>query len=69
MSADELNNLLNKLITLGGIEVRGVELCSPCDRPTDYLAKKDLNLVLQTKKAKALADFRCKFFRVDGFCR
>lgn len=37
---EELNDLIYKLFALGGVEVRGVEHCDPCDRPDKLSGKK-----------------------------
>ena len=39
LSADELNQLLGKTFFLGGTLLKGVELCTPCQRPAKLLNK------------------------------
>ncbi len=41
LSADALNNLVGKTFYLGGLKFRGTELCAPCQRPANLLAKQD----------------------------
>jgi uncharacterized protein YcbX len=41
MSADDLNHLVGKTFNLGQILLRGVELCTPCQRPAQLLGKPD----------------------------
>jgi hypothetical protein len=41
LSSDELNNLVGKIFYLGGLAFKGTELCAPCQRPANLLAKPD----------------------------
>ncbi|QWD65181.1 sulfurase [Polynucleobacter sp. MWH-UH2A] len=39
MSADDLNLLVGKTFALGVLILKGVELCTPCERPAQLLGK------------------------------
>ncbi len=39
IGADELNDLMGQTFILGGITLKGVELCTPCQRPAHLLRK------------------------------
>jgi MOSC domain-containing protein YiiM len=39
ISADELNDLVGHTFKLGGVTLKGVELCTPCQRPANLLKK------------------------------
>lgn len=39
MSADDLNLLVGKTFALGALILKGVELCTPCQRPAQLLGK------------------------------
>jgi len=41
LSADELNKLVGKTFYLGGLAFKGTELCVPCQRPANLLARPD----------------------------
>jgi hypothetical protein len=41
ISAIELNHFVGKAFYLGSIQCRGVELCTPCQRPAELLNKSD----------------------------
>ncbi len=58
MSAEVLNHLLYKLITIGGVEVKGVELCSPCDRPDKLSGKKGFKLAFTNEKGESTGGLR-----------
>lgn len=38
---DELNDLVGKVFFLGGIKLKGTELCVPCERPSKLANKKN----------------------------
>jgi hypothetical protein len=40
-SADELNKLVGEIFYLGGLAFKGTELCVPCQRPANLLARPD----------------------------
>jgi hypothetical protein len=40
-SADELNKLVGEIFYLGGLAFKGTELCEPCQRPANLLARPD----------------------------
>ena len=39
ISAAELNDLVGKQFQLGNLQLQGVELCTPCERPAQLLSK------------------------------
>lgn len=41
ISAAELNDYVGKNFFLGNIQCKGVELCTPCQRPAELLSKSD----------------------------
>ena len=41
MSVDDLNSLVGKTFALGGLILKGTELCTPCQRPAQLLSKPD----------------------------
>lgn len=41
MSAEELNMLVGKEFSIGDARVRGIELCTPCERPSKLSGKAD----------------------------
>ena len=41
ISADELNDLVDKIFYLGGLAFKGTELCEPCQRPANLLNRLD----------------------------
>jgi hypothetical protein len=41
ISAIELNHFVGKTFFLGNIQCRGIELCTPCQRPAELLNKSD----------------------------
>jgi hypothetical protein len=41
LSANELNKLVGKTFYLGGLAFKGTELCEPCQRPANLLARPD----------------------------
>lgn len=58
MSAEELNSLLDKFIALGGVNVKGIELCSPCDRPDKLSGKKGFKLGFTNEKGESIGGLR-----------
>jgi len=58
MTAEELNNLLGKLIALGAVEVRGVELCEPCERPSALSGKKGFGEAFINKGGESTGGLR-----------
>ena len=41
ISEDELNALVGKIFYLGGLALKGTELCAPCQRPANLLRRPD----------------------------
>ena len=41
MSADDLNHLVGQTFQLGKLLLKGVELCTPCQRPAQLLSRSD----------------------------
>ena len=39
ISAAELNDLVGKQFQLGNLQLLGIELCTPCERPAQLLSK------------------------------
>jgi len=58
MSAEELNSLFNKLIVLGRVEVKGIELCAPCDRPDTLSGKKGFKLGFTNEMGESTGGLR-----------
>lgn len=47
ISAAELNDYVGKNFFLGNIQCKGVELCTPCQRPAELLSKSDFMNALE----------------------
>lgn len=58
MEAEELNSLINKLISLGAAEVKGTELCDPCDRPDKLSGKKGFKSAFTNKDGVSIGGLR-----------
>lgn len=41
ISPQELNDLIGEVFYLGGLTLKGIELCAPCQRPANLLKKED----------------------------
>lgn len=59
-SADDLNNLLGKRFFINGVELEGVELCSPCDRPDMLSSKKGFKLGFTNQDGQSIGGLRVK---------
>lgn len=60
LSAEDLNNLLGKRFSINGVELMGVELCSPCDRPDKLSGKKGFKLGFTNQNGQSIGGLRVK---------
>jgi MOSC domain-containing protein YiiM len=49
MSAKELNMLVGKEFSIGNSRVRGIELCTPCERPSKLSGKSDFKKAFKNR--------------------
>jgi MOSC domain-containing protein YiiM len=60
LSAEDLNNLLGKKFSINGVELEGVELCDPCDRPDKLSGKKGFKLGFTNQNGVSIGGLRVK---------
>lgn len=60
LSAEDLNALLGRKFSLDGVELEGVELCDPCDRPDKLSGKKGFKLGFTNQDGQSIGGLRVK---------
>lgn len=60
LSVEDLNNLLGKKFSINGVELEGVELCSPCDRPDKLSGKKGFKSGFTDQNGQSIGGLRVK---------
>lgn len=66
ITAEELNDQVGKIFTVNGIKLRGVELCSPCDRPDKLSGKKGFKSRFTNEENVSIGGIRVEILE-DGF--
>ncbi len=66
ITAEELNDQVGKIFTINGIKLRGVELCTPCDRPDKLSGKKGFKSRFTNVEGISIGGIRVEILE-DGF--